>query len=89
MAGQAWKARPGDVVRLKSGGAVMTAERINHGVDQPFAKCIWLDARQAPRRAFIVLDALDLVSDEDSANTDCPDARMAGGNHHNNNNERR
>jgi uncharacterized protein YodC (DUF2158 family) len=88
MAGRAWKARAGDVVRLKSGGAVMTAERINHEVEQPFARCIWLDTRHAPRRAFIALDALDLVSPEESP-ADCPETRMAGKNHNNNNNELR
>jgi uncharacterized protein YodC (DUF2158 family) len=80
MAGEAWNARAGDVVRLKSGGAVMTAERINRDGEQPFARCIWLDARGAPRRVFIDLEALDSVSPQDLANPDCPDARMAGGN---------
>jgi hypothetical protein len=32
MGGEASKARAGDLVRLKSGGAVMTAERANHWV---------------------------------------------------------
>jgi uncharacterized protein YodC (DUF2158 family) len=45
VGGEAWKARAGDLVRLKSGGAVMTAERVNHGV-KPFAQFAWFDARQ-------------------------------------------
>jgi uncharacterized protein YodC (DUF2158 family) len=92
MAGEAWKARAGDRVRLKSGGAVMTAERVGHGVEHSSARCVWFDARQAPRkafiglRAFIGLEALDLVTPEESASTDCPEVRMAGDNHNNNNN---
>jgi uncharacterized protein YodC (DUF2158 family) len=86
MDGEAWIARAGDRVRLKSGGAVMTAERVNHGVEHSSARCVWLDARQAPHKAFIGLDALDLVSSDESASTDCPEVRMAGDNHHNNNN---
>jgi uncharacterized protein YodC (DUF2158 family) len=31
MGGEAWKARAGDLVRVKSGGAVMTAARVNPG----------------------------------------------------------
>ncbi|HZC17739.1 MAG TPA: DUF2158 domain-containing protein [Caulobacteraceae bacterium] len=86
MAGEACKARAGDRVRLKSGGAVMTAERVGHGAEHPSARCVWFDARQAPHMAFIGLEALDLVTPEESASTDCPEVRMAGDNHNNNNN---
>ena len=68
VGGEAWKARAGDRVRLKSGGAVMTAERVDHGV----ARCIWQDARQALNKAFIGLDALDLVTPKEWTGTDCP-----------------
>ena len=86
MDGEAWTARAGDAVRLKSGGAVMTAERVNHGVEEPFARCVWIDERQTLHTAFIGLDALDLVTPEESASTDCPEARMAGDNNNNNKN---
>jgi hypothetical protein len=36
--------------------------------------------------ALTALGALDLVRAEPFTNTDCPEARMAGGNHNNNNN---
>jgi hypothetical protein len=62
----------------------MTAERVSHGVERSFARCVWFDARQALHRAFIALDALDLVTPDEFPNTDCPEARMAGGNNNNN-----
>ncbi|HZC17184.1 MAG TPA: DUF2158 domain-containing protein [Caulobacteraceae bacterium] len=86
MAGEAWKARAGDRVRLKSGGAVMTAERVGHGVEHSSARCVWFDALQGLHREFIGLDALHLVTAEESASTDCPEVRMAGDNHHHHNN---
>jgi uncharacterized protein YodC (DUF2158 family) len=86
MPAQAWKARPGDPVRLKSGGVVMTAERVNHGGEPPFARCVWLDARQVLHTAFIALDALALVEDAGTDDgTDCPETRMVGGQDQNNN----
>jgi uncharacterized protein YodC (DUF2158 family) len=69
MAGEVWQARAGDPVRLKSGGVVMTAERVNHQAEHPVARCVWLDARQALHREFIGLDALELAIAEDSAST--------------------
>jgi uncharacterized protein YodC (DUF2158 family) len=86
MDGEAWTARAGDRVRLKSGGAVMTAERVDHEAEHPVARCVWLDAREALHREFIGLDALHLVTAEESASTDCPEVRMAGDNHHHHNN---
>ncbi|HEX4198887.1 MAG TPA: DUF2158 domain-containing protein [Caulobacteraceae bacterium] len=59
MGGEAWTARAGDAVRLKSGGVVMTAERVNHEAEHPVARCVW----------FIGLDALELAIAEDSAST--------------------
>jgi hypothetical protein len=38
-----------------------------------------------PHTAFIALDARALIDAEESANTDCPEARMAGENPKNNN----
>jgi uncharacterized protein YodC (DUF2158 family) len=55
----------GDVVRLKSGGVLMTAERVFDRVEHPFARCIWFGARKTFHRAFIDLSALDLVNPED------------------------
>ena len=85
MDGETWKARAGDVVRLKSGGVLMTATKVNHEVKHPFAQCVWFDVRQALKCGYIELDALDLVTPEESASTDCPEARMAGGNNNNKN----
>jgi len=55
----------GDRVRLKSGGPVMTAERVMHQAMYPFAQCTWIDARERMNRAFVNLDALALVFPED------------------------
>ncbi|HEX4197448.1 MAG TPA: hypothetical protein VHZ26_08400 [Caulobacteraceae bacterium] len=66
----------GDAVRLNSGGAVMTAERVNHQAEHPVARCVGLDA-------------LALAGPEQHTRTDCPETRMAGGNNNNNNNKRR
>jgi uncharacterized protein YodC (DUF2158 family) len=65
MAALACNARPGNPVRLKSGGVVMTAERVNLGGEPPFARCVWLDARQGLRSAFIALEALELAGVEE------------------------
>ncbi len=54
----------GDVVRMKSGGAVMTAERV-FDREHPFARCTWFDARETVHSAFVELAALDLVNPED------------------------
>ena len=53
----------GDVVRLKSGGAVMTAERV-FVVEYPFARCIWFDARETIHHPFLDLAALDIFNPE-------------------------
>jgi uncharacterized protein YodC (DUF2158 family) len=67
MDGEAWTARAGDVVRLKSGGVVMTAERVNPEAEHPVARCVWLDARQTLHREFIGLGALELATAEEPA----------------------
>jgi len=54
----------GEVVRLKSGGAVMTAERV-FARERPFARCVWFDARGTVQNACLELPALDLVNPED------------------------
>jgi uncharacterized protein YodC (DUF2158 family) len=58
----------GDVVRLKSGGAVMTAERV-FDREHPFARRVWFDARETIHRAFVNLAALDLVNTEGSVSS--------------------
>jgi uncharacterized protein YodC (DUF2158 family) len=80
--------RVGDTVRLGSGGVVMTIERINRAVEQPFAQCAWVDGIKRLQRAFVTLDALEVVRPKGLATTtaDCPEARMAGENNNNNNN---
>ena len=56
----------GDLVRLRSGGRIMTAERVFDGLERPFARCIWFDARETIHRAFFNLPALALVNREGS-----------------------
>jgi uncharacterized protein YodC (DUF2158 family) len=53
----------GDVVRLKSGGSLMTVERV-FDREHPFARCIWFDARETVHSACLGLVALDLVNAE-------------------------
>ena len=56
--------KSGDVVRLKSGGPVMTAERVFDRVPRPFAHCAWFDGRAALHRAFVNLPALERADPE-------------------------
>jgi uncharacterized protein YodC (DUF2158 family) len=55
----------GDRVRLMSGGAVMTVEKVQPTVSTPFAMCRWMDPRDKIQNAFITLDALERVDPED------------------------
>ena len=54
----------GDVVRLKSGGPLLTVERV-FDREHSFARCIWFDARETVQRAYLELVALDIVNPED------------------------
>jgi|HubBroStandDraft_6_1064221.scaffolds.fasta_scaffold2006212_1 hypothetical protein len=65
MPGNLPPVRAGDRVRLSSGSAVMTAERVHDDVPSPFAMCTWMDARERIQRAFVNLDALVVVRAED------------------------
>ena len=65
ISSQPSRVKAGDVVRLKSGGPRMTAERVDHRVELPYAHCIWIDARSAARTMFVKLDALELASGDD------------------------
>jgi hypothetical protein len=80
VGGEAWEARAGDLLRLKSVDAVMTAGRVDRGVERPA-----LPKTFDPLRECIALDGFDLASAEAFTSIDCPEARMAGDNHHNNN----
>jgi len=53
--------KPGDKVRLTSGGAVMAVERVDRRVEHPYAQCAWMDARRRMQKAFVKLDALELL----------------------------
>ena len=64
VGGNAPRPQPGDRVRLKSGGAVMTVERANHAVGRPYVQCSWMDAREKTHWAFHTIAALDLVEPE-------------------------
>jgi hypothetical protein len=78
------ESRAGDAVRLNSGGAVMTADRVDHGSRRAMRL-----AGRATGEAFVAPDALGLVSPEAFTSPDCPEARMAGDHHHHNNNKLR
>jgi len=41
--------KPGDVVRLKSGGPKMTVESVDAGSKGPFAQCVWIAGPDARR----------------------------------------
>jgi len=53
--------KAGDRVRLPSGGAIMTVERVYAGIDDPFVRCVWMDARARVLRAPFDLDAIELA----------------------------
>jgi uncharacterized protein YodC (DUF2158 family) len=59
--------KAGDKVRLTAGGAVMSIERIIQDAAPPFARCAWMDPRATLHRAFVILDALELVSADEGA----------------------
>jgi uncharacterized protein YodC (DUF2158 family) len=59
----------GDLVRLKSGGPVMTAERVLDHLPRPFALCVWFDARPEFHRSCINLAALERAEAEEMSST--------------------
>ena len=73
MGGEAWKARAGDLLRLKSGGAVMTAARVNSGARAFIARGA-LDLTSS--RVFTSTECPDV-------------RMAGGNHHHNNNNNLR
>jgi uncharacterized protein YodC (DUF2158 family) len=50
--------KAGDLVRLKSGGPLMTAQRVSKHTDSPFAACTWFDQLERPHTAYIKTVAL-------------------------------
>jgi len=47
--------KPGDVVRLKSGGPAMTIERVGQAGDgQPAADCLWFEGTEVKRGTFLL-----------------------------------
>jgi uncharacterized protein YodC (DUF2158 family) len=58
--------KTGDLVRLRSGGPVMTVERIEYDVPDPFARCAWFDARELAHSGSFKIAALDLVDEEET-----------------------
>jgi uncharacterized protein YodC (DUF2158 family) len=51
----------GDLVRIKSGGPIMTAALVNHVAQRPFARCAWVDQQGTLRSISIDTAALALV----------------------------
>ncbi len=56
----------GDVVRLRSGGSSMTAEKVVDHVEQPYARCAWEDRRGVVQIRYFALSALQLASPDDN-----------------------
>jgi uncharacterized protein YodC (DUF2158 family) len=52
----------GDIVRLKSGGPAMTVEWIDAHVMRPYARCVWINTREAFQKACIDLQALEFAA---------------------------
>jgi uncharacterized protein YodC (DUF2158 family) len=52
------KPMPGDLVRLRSGGPVMTTERTWYDQPLPHVSCVWFDVRQLPQRSNFKIEAL-------------------------------
>jgi uncharacterized protein YodC (DUF2158 family) len=55
------KLTAGDLVRAKSGGPIMTAERVIDDIEEPYARCIWFDAHQRAQCVSYKTAALELV----------------------------
>jgi uncharacterized protein YodC (DUF2158 family) len=55
----AFAADVGDRVRLRSGGAAMTVERVDASDAQPFAKCRWMSANGQLQKGFFRLEMLE------------------------------
>jgi uncharacterized protein YodC (DUF2158 family) len=52
--------KPGDIVRLKSGGPVMTVERVeDEGAGKIFVYCVWFDDKAKQTRGHFRPEALD------------------------------
>ncbi|HLK14182.1 MAG TPA: hypothetical protein VKT78_05205 [Fimbriimonadaceae bacterium] len=51
----------GDRVRLASGGAIMTAEKVLDGAAHPYAKCVWIDRWSRVHREPFGLTSLTIV----------------------------
>jgi uncharacterized protein YodC (DUF2158 family) len=50
--------KPGDVVRLKSGGPAMTVTHLNSSVVENGADCQWFDSKNRLKRGVFTQDAL-------------------------------
>jgi uncharacterized protein YodC (DUF2158 family) len=60
------KLKAGDLVRLRSGGPVMTAERVSYELQDPYARCVWFDERNLPHSESFKIPALELVKEEET-----------------------
>ncbi len=56
----------GELVRLKSGGPVMTAEYVFADVRAPYARCAWFDARETAKSAAFSFHALERVEPQET-----------------------
>lgn len=53
-------------MRLRSGGPVMTAERVSYDVPDAYARCAWFDAREIPHAEHFKTAALEVVEPEET-----------------------
>jgi uncharacterized protein YodC (DUF2158 family) len=60
------KPKTGDLVRLRSGGPIMTAERVFSEVPEPYVRCAWFDARELAHGASFKTEALEFVQSEET-----------------------
>ncbi|HLI64720.1 MAG TPA: DUF2158 domain-containing protein [Caulobacteraceae bacterium] len=51
--------KPGDIVRMRSGGPAMTVTTVDYVRDAPDVCCMWFEARGRPHFYHIKVDALD------------------------------
>jgi uncharacterized protein YodC (DUF2158 family) len=57
--------KPGDLVRLRSGGPLMTASSTMYAVKEPFVHCAWFDVRDVQHSANFKVAAIRHVDMED------------------------
>jgi uncharacterized protein YodC (DUF2158 family) len=63
---QKTRLKAGDLVRVRSGGPIMTAERVSCELQDPYACCVWFDERNPPHGESFKIPALELVDEKET-----------------------